>query len=1095
MMKKSNLKSPLLVPMVISLCIVLVCLSQSFGNECDWSNGDPHKMHWPQEPDLSSTGVDISMYIVTLADDFRCSSTGPINDIHIWGSFINDTLPPNGPDSLTFDISIYSDIPAQGDNISKPGTRLWTRRFRPGEYTVSKVYDGPEDWYDPPRSRYYPDNHNQAYQYNFCIESDPFVQQEGTIYWLVIDELAPSDADYKFGWKTTTRDLQWNDNAVYRIDGYAQWNEMTYPSEHEYKYEIIDLAFVITGGEDSQRLYDWGDAPDGAAAAGYPTLSFNNGANHIIEGPWLGNDDDYPDAELNGQPESDALGDDLDIEPLFSLGPPNDDENGVSIPPLYIGQPGDINLRINGGGGYVDAWIDFNHDKSWQPGEKICWWFLPDGSHTISFIVPDTADTGETFARFRISSEGSLPPWGSADSGEVEDYKVIIYDGCTQCTEQEFIRGDANNDGQVDDADVTFIMNYALSGAPKPVCMDAADADDNGIVDLSDATFILHYLNGGPIIPEPFPDCGADPTNDNLTCEQYDYCPGCVNTDQRYTKWLQLPDVTENGIAIQVDNSDGTIRTIADDFECINENLLTDVHLWCSWVNDIRGAIKKIHLSIHADDPVGISGFDPNNLFSKPAPDALWKMDFLQGQFRESLYYTVPGLGEYWWDPPWLSIGADRKIWRIDIDIDPNTAFLQHGSIDNPRIYWLVVSAETEDGELGWKTRRWPDHFMDDAVWDVGSELPRIWKELRYPNGHPYYSEDSNSIDMAFCLTYTEIAGQPTIMPVNPTQCPVVATRCPTVATRCPPVNTQCPVVSTQCPAIQTQCVAITMCPPIETTCPVAPTQCPISLTECPVYETRCPPTETECVAITMCPPTDTTCPVAPTQCPISLTRCPVTETRCPAQQTKCPPTDTECNIVTTQCPPSYTYCPPTETECTTEDTRCPSVDTECPVVETQCPPIETQCQPITICPPTETTCPAVYTKCPISSTQCPVSQTSCPMYETRCPVYETSCPVAYTKCPTEDTECPYISTECPEVLTQCPATETICSGADVCQITILPDCGYVTITPDCGIVTITPNCVFEPYSAQSSRTERKCPVVETTCPTVISFGLQANAK
>ena len=1110
-MKRSNRNSPFLVLIIISLITVLA-ITQSFGADCDWNSGDPHKMHWPQEPDLSATGVDISMYIASLADDFQCSSTGPINDIHMWGSFINDTLPPNGPGSLTFEISIYSDIPAQGDILSRPGNRLWTRRFLPGEYTAVMVYDGPEDWYDPPRSRFYSNNHRQAYQYNFCIESNPFIQEEGTVYWLVVDEIAPENADYKFGWKTTTRDLQWNDNAVYRIDGYSIWYEMTYPDEHEYKGEIIDLAFVITGGEGSQNLYDWGDAPDGAAAAGYPTLSFNNGANHIIVGPWLGDNSDQPDAELNGQPESNALGDDL--------GPPDDDEDGVSIPPMYIGQPADITLEVNGGGGVVDAWIDFNKDMTWDSSEQICWWFLPDGTHTITFIVPDDAALGKTFARFRISVEGMLPPWGSALSGEVEDYTVKIYNNCGQCSGMEFIRGDANNDGQVDDADVTVITEYALTGAPKPECMDAADADDNGIVDIVDATFILHYLNGGPVIPQPFPDCGTDPTDDTLTCNQYDYCPGCITTN-RYAKWFQLPDVTRNGIDIRVDSNDGNIRTLADDFECRFESLLTDVHLWGSWKNDIKGVIEKIHLSIHYDDPAGLLGADPNNLFSKPAPDVLWEMDFLPSQFKETLYYTLREPGEWWWDPVngELIEGGDKQIWRIDIDIDPNIAFLQQGSIDNPQIYWLDVRVDANNGEFGWKTRRWPDHFMDDAVWDVGSELPRIWKELSYPKGHPYEGLEKDSIDMAFCLTYTPgDIDQPavTIMPVNPTQCPVVATRCPTVTTRCPPVNTQCPVVITKCPPLETQCVAITMCPPTETTCPALYTQCPPIDTECPVVETQCPPTETQCVAITMCPPTETTCPVAPTQCPISLTECPVTETRCPAQQTKCPPTETECQVITTLCPRSYTYCPAMETECTIEDTRCPPVDTECPVVETQCPPMETQCPLITMCPPTETSCPAVYTKCPIISTQCPGYETRCPVSETECPVYatrcppvvtqcenvptqcplETSCPVVFTKCPAMDTECPYIETQCPVVLTQCPLTATICSGGDICPITIMPDCGPVTITPDCGMVTITPDCVlFKQDGSRSSRVERECPAVDTTCPTVISIDLLANAK
>ncbi len=49
---------------------------------CDWQRGDAHKMHWPQLPDLGATGVDVSLSRVTLADDFKCTATGPIRDIH-----------------------------------------------------------------------------------------------------------------------------------------------------------------------------------------------------------------------------------------------------------------------------------------------------------------------------------------------------------------------------------------------------------------------------------------------------------------------------------------------------------------------------------------------------------------------------------------------------------------------------------------------------------------------------------------------------------------------------------------------------------------------------------------------------------------------------------------------------------------------------------------------------------------------------------------------------------------------------------------------------------------------------------------------------
>ena len=210
-MRKSYLKSAYSVLIVSFLVTAFFMTDQSSADDCDWTTGDLYKMHWPQEPDMSVDGVDVSMFLATLADDFECTSTGPINDIHIWGSFINDVLPQNGADSLTFEISIYSDIPAQGDIMSRPGDILWTHTFGPGEYSIEIVYEGLEGWYEIRRDRYYPYNNWNLYQYNFCIEDNPFIQEEGTVYWLVIDEIEPDDpysAGYKFGWKTTIRDNQ-----------------------------------------------------------------------------------------------------------------------------------------------------------------------------------------------------------------------------------------------------------------------------------------------------------------------------------------------------------------------------------------------------------------------------------------------------------------------------------------------------------------------------------------------------------------------------------------------------------------------------------------------------------------------------------------------------------------------------------------------------------------------------------------------------------------------------------------------------------------------------------------------------------------------
>ena len=212
------------------------------------------------------------------------------------------------------------------------------------------------------------------------------------------------------------------------------------------------------------------------------------------------------------------------------------------------------------------------------------------------------------------------------------------------------------------------------------------------------------------------------------------------------TKWVQLPDLTPNGIDIKVDDE----CVLADDFECTFPSLLTDVHFWGSWKFDKKGEIENIHLSIHSDDPVGEGGTNPDNRYSMP-DKLLWAGNFGSGEFDEMFYHEVPD-GEWWWDPATEELirNGDTQVWRYDIKIDLDKAFLQRGSEGNPVIYWLDISVETKNGDFGWKTRQYPDHFMDDAVWNNDG----LWWELRYPQGHEL---EGNSIDMAFMLTFEEV--------------------------------------------------------------------------------------------------------------------------------------------------------------------------------------------------------------------------------------------------------------------------------------------------------------------------------------------------
>ncbi len=104
-------------------------------------------------------------------------------------------------------------------------------------------------------------------------------------------------------------------------------------------------------------------------------------------------------------------------------------------------------------------------------------------------------------------------------------YKIILVLvvsmlSARQARSAQFIRGDANLDGQVDISDPVALLGILFLGNPDPGCADAQDANDSGETDISDAVFMLAYLfSGGRLPPAPFGECGCDETDDDaLDC-------------------------------------------------------------------------------------------------------------------------------------------------------------------------------------------------------------------------------------------------------------------------------------------------------------------------------------------------------------------------------------------------------------------------------------------------------------------------------------------------------------------------------------------------------------------------------------------------
>ncbi|MFH1278919.1 MAG: GEVED domain-containing protein [Candidatus Eisenbacteria bacterium] len=413
----------------LPITIFLLALISAAPALADWDVNDPYK--WLQRPDLTPMGIDVNCSMgatgqgFILADDFRCTESGLITGVHLWMSWLNDYVPHGfDPTDVTFILSFHFDIPDSESTTgySMPGNVIWYRAFQPGEFTARIWQEGsPEGWMNPPEEYWFPADYT-CWQYNFPMGPAGGFFQEGTpdnpvVYWLDVQAI-PGDPEARLGWKTSIQ--HWNDDAVWGIGNepyFGPWGELIYPPNHEMYGQSIDLAFVIQS-EAQPPEFDFGDAPDGVAAPGYPTYLANNGARHVIGGPWLGDASDSPDGEADGQADPNALGDDL----LDG----NDDEDGVVIPVMTPGQVATIQLEVNGGGGVVEAWIDWTGDQVWTAAEQVFAGFLADGFHSFNVVPPASTPLGQTFARFRISTGGGLSPAGPATDGEVEDYEVLI---------------------------------------------------------------------------------------------------------------------------------------------------------------------------------------------------------------------------------------------------------------------------------------------------------------------------------------------------------------------------------------------------------------------------------------------------------------------------------------------------------------------------------------------------------------------------------------------------------------------------------------------------------------------------------------------
>ncbi len=165
------------------------------------------------------------------------------------------------------------------------------------------------------------------------------------------------------------------------------------------------------------------------------------------------------------------------------------------------------NLRLD-----KDEWI-LRTTSSTSYALNIVTTDLPSGTQSASYQDTLVAKGGTPPYKWNIEA-GNLPDGLQLDSltGVISgtpsvvdsfDFTVKVKDSSSpQKTDtQEFyikiepiIRGDVNQNGEIDATDVTYLINYLFMGGPEPNPLESGDVNCDGAVDAVDVVYLINYL-------------------------------------------------------------------------------------------------------------------------------------------------------------------------------------------------------------------------------------------------------------------------------------------------------------------------------------------------------------------------------------------------------------------------------------------------------------------------------------------------------------------------------------------------------------------------------------------------------------------------
>jgi len=786
--------------LVLTMLVVVVAISvmgqadnTAIKQECDWQPGDEFKMHYPQLPDEAGWDVN-GTWPSVLADDWECTETGYVKDIHFWGSW------RNGLTGLidSFRIEIYTDIPAAAnpDGYSKPGDLLWQKFVRDWEEAVYQpgVYEG---WFDPSTGEILPNDHMEFFQYNVCLEqADWFVQEAGTIYWLSITAYVELTAEtYTWGWKSTLD--HFNDDAVWRDDAVGtDWIELyepivSDPIVNEF-YVAIDPAGMFLGGGGTDYYGDgW---------YFYPMEDWWN--------IWF-YDHPYDDTRMK---EVILEFDVFPIDPgapgyfeiavnwstdLWSIEFPDD-----SMPPLpgvdemlYIGRATVFASEMYEGH-YTFDYVIPEYNPEWVSVDVRGFNFeIPYGiilhdclpqepvSLDLAFVITgDPEEPAVDTVTCEPQDEFPHPPFYWYDVTPTQfgrcDFHVVTYDSiAANYTDWIEPAGWTHSihkvgsewwiswwsPGCVNPIFSTFRFGYTnynrSEWAHWTTTVDGTSDPFGSIVDSSGRH--AGELDGyGYRVHSPYYDedelgacCVPDGRCLEIGREYCEYLGGTFSGEGT----MCLGDQNGNGIddACEHWTPDDPYKmhypqlpdeagwdvfsmppfVLADDWMCTETGWVKDIHFWGSWLDDEIGRVQAFIISIYTDIPA-----DPPQIpYSKPGVK-LWEFEV----YDYAVLPIDPPTLEGWYDPTqgFFIPENHQSYFQYDVYLPEQMWFWQ----EEGTIYWVSITAVVDEqypGLWGWKSSI--EHFNDDAVW--GYLLDDVWMELYEP------PDFMISLDLSFVIT------------------------------------------------------------------------------------------------------------------------------------------------------------------------------------------------------------------------------------------------------------------------------------------------------------------------------------------------------